>query len=361
MSPLNRVHTPSNSPFKEKKLFVYLVPVSRNNKLYIESHKFSLLNMYLAPQLGVTPLKFYQDLRHQTTSVHRLLWSIVCVMLWHCSLGGRKDIRPVKKWGEWWRWALVSPDGAEPSRMVCVSASVNLPLHHKVQKFFSGTDSPGWSRKKGRKTAVCVCVMLCFSGSVRLWLETDIHRQSYNIYYTSIASCRKTHTSILHVICWEAGVWLPALNNFCHSFLSSSVLLSATYFPFIRSLSRCILFTTSCSLPPHSSLDYIMQYSCLSTCHNHICVFPLCLIPFPQIDIIGAMVIVWRVRGKIIRSVLCNIICNNCAQCNAHTYNRPNSSLDWVLSHWAHFTVLRFIFVSVLLCVHCMHVYCVVL
>jgi len=34
--------------------------------------------------------------------------------------------------------------------------------------------------------------------------------------------------------------------------------------------------------------------------------------------------------------------------------NRPNSSLDWVLSHWAHFTVLRFIFI---LCVtvYCMH------
>jgi len=29
--------------------------------------------------------------------------------------------------------------------------------------------------------------------------------------------------------------------------------------------------------------------------------------------------------------------------------NRPNSSLDWVLSHWAHFTELRFIFVYVLL------------
>jgi len=38
--------------------------------------------------------------------------------------------------------------------------------------------------------------------------------------------------------------------------------------------------------------------------------------PFPQMDIIGAMVIVWRVRGKIIRSVLCNIVCNNCTQCN---------------------------------------------
>ena len=80
------------------------------------------------------------------------------------------------------------------------------------------------------------------------------------------------------------------------------------------------------------------------------------LSPFPQIDIIGATVIVWRVRGKIIRSVLCNTVCNNCAQCDAHTHmNRPNSSLDWVLSHWAHFAVLRFIFV----CIMCIIIYCV--
>jgi len=42
--------------------------------------------------------------------------------------------------------------------MFGVSASVNLPLHHKVQKFSSGTGSPGWSRKKGHKTVVCACV-----------------------------------------------------------------------------------------------------------------------------------------------------------------------------------------------------------
>jgi len=36
--------------------------------------------------------------------------------------------------------ALVSPDGVAPSRMAGVSASVNLPLHHKVQKC---TGSPG--------------------------------------------------------------------------------------------------------------------------------------------------------------------------------------------------------------------------
>jgi len=65
--------------------------------------------------------------------------------------------------------------------------------------------------------------------------------------------------------------------------------------------------------------------------------------PFPQIDIIGAVV-----RRKTIRSVLCNIVCNNCEQCDAHTYEQTNSSVDWVLSHWAHFTVLRFIFMVAL-------------
>jgi len=34
--------------------------------------------------------------------------------------------------------------------MVSVSASVNLPLHHKVPKFSSGTGLPAWSLKKGR-------------------------------------------------------------------------------------------------------------------------------------------------------------------------------------------------------------------
>jgi len=68
-------------------------------------------------------------------------------------LGGRKGIRPAKM-GGWWRWDLVSPDGVAPSRTVGVSASVNLPLHHQVQKFSSGTGSTGWSRKKGRKMVV---------------------------------------------------------------------------------------------------------------------------------------------------------------------------------------------------------------
>jgi len=59
-------------------------------------------------------------------------------------------------WGGWWWWALGGPDGVAPSQMVGVSSSVDLPLHHKVQKFSSGTGSTWWSRKKGRKTVVFV-------------------------------------------------------------------------------------------------------------------------------------------------------------------------------------------------------------
>jgi len=58
---------------------------------------------------------------------------------------------PFQCFYRWWRWALVNPDGVVPSRMVGASASVNLPLHHKVEKFSSGTSSPGWSRKKAVK------------------------------------------------------------------------------------------------------------------------------------------------------------------------------------------------------------------
>jgi len=45
---------------------------------------------------------------------------------------GRQEGHPAcKKYGGCWKWALVtSPDGVVPIRMVGVSASVNLPLHH---------------------------------------------------------------------------------------------------------------------------------------------------------------------------------------------------------------------------------------
>ena len=88
-------------------------------------------------------------------------------------------------------------------------------------------------------------------------------------------------------------------------------------------------------------------------------IFTRRLPPFPQIDIIGAVVIVWRVRGKIIRSVLCNIVCNNCAQCNAHTYEQTNSSLDWVcLTEPVSLCLDSFLCMYVNVCIFCMTVCC---
>jgi len=81
----------------------------------------------------------------------------------------------------WWRLALVSPDGVAPIRMVSVSASVNLPLHHKVQKLSSGTGLPGWSRKNGRKTIVVVVIILDID-----WLSSS----SNIVNQIAILTCR---------------------------------------------------------------------------------------------------------------------------------------------------------------------------
>jgi len=60
---------------------------------------------------------------------------------------------------------LISPCGVAPSLMVCVSASGYLPLHQKKsRKIYSGTSSPGWSRKRAIK---CVCVF-CFLESKKV-------------------------------------------------------------------------------------------------------------------------------------------------------------------------------------------------
>jgi len=121
---------------------------------------------FLTEGCWLSGLKLYHFLRYASNCIFKkFLWCYTqqkpwlkfvdmiysTSVLWHCWLGGRQGIRPVKNMGGWWRWALVSLDGVVPSRMVGVSASVNLPLHHKVQKFCSGTGSPGWSRKRAVK------------------------------------------------------------------------------------------------------------------------------------------------------------------------------------------------------------------
>ena len=155
------------------------------------------------------PRLIYKD------STHTLLYDRFLVAFRALTLlvGGRKGIRPVKN-GGWWSTstagALLGPDGVAPSRMVGVSASVNLPLHHKVQKFSSGSGWLGWSRKKGRKT-----VMVVAYGSLRLadWFKPAelnihiVHADCIEVdrnYITKWPSC--TLAAIRHSFC--GWMWL---------------------------------------------------------------------------------------------------------------------------------------------------------
>jgi len=103
--------------------------------------------------------------------------------------------------GRWWRWALVSPHGVVLNRMVGVSASVNLPLHHKVQKFSSGTGSPGWSRKKGSKTVVVVVYSKVCLVNLQDWQWTN-HVHSPTVFSQLIGHCSLTPFEQAAVKCW---------------------------------------------------------------------------------------------------------------------------------------------------------------
>ena len=71
-----------------------------------------------------------------------------------------------------------------------------------------------------------------------------------------------------------------------------------------------------------------------------------------------------EVRGEIIRTVLCcKFLCTEVVHSHKHTQmSSSNSSLAWVLSHWAHFTVPRFIsFMCRFLCyLVVLHVCCII-
>ena len=138
---------------------------------------------------------------HASIQWRSSLWQLPSVLC-YCWLGGKKGIRPIKNIGGWWRWALVSPDGVAPSRMVSVSASVNVPLHHEVQKFSSGTGSLGWFRKKGRKM-VCVCLCHCDS-CLTSGSTSSVRRLRWK-------SCRTT-CDFLWVVVLHTGIELTVLN-----------------------------------------------------------------------------------------------------------------------------------------------------
>ena len=162
-----------------------------------------------------------------------------------------------------------SLDGVAPSQMVCVSASVNLPLHSKVQKFSSGTGSPGWSWKKDRKTVVVV------------WFSTAFGSMSQIIWLDS----RTEHILILpfngHFFRGSAGSPLvPPLTPVRGSSISVKALngthsWSADSFLFLSEgtallLSEWLFLLFAARLPRHASdCSLVVQYCWSSSRHLH--------------------------------------------------------------------------------------------
>ena len=71
---------------------------------------------------------------------------------------------------------LISSDGAAPSQMVSVSASVIFPCTIKFQKISFGTGLCGWSRKKGVCVFVCdddVSIVVNDKGKIKVTVSDD--------------------------------------------------------------------------------------------------------------------------------------------------------------------------------------------
>jgi len=127
--------------------------------------------------------------------------------------------------------------------MVSVSVSVNLPLHHKVQKFSSGTGSPGWSRKKGRKTVVVVVdsfyllwhyIFLLFVVLNALWIQRKRYFLLFIYWWLNTMwlidpsacwCCRSRSSKSYEITCilkiWRHLLyiyfWLPTADCLCKS------------------------------------------------------------------------------------------------------------------------------------------------
>jgi len=93
-----------------------------------------------------------------------------------------------------------------------VSAFVNLPLHHKVQKFSSGTGSPRWSWKKVVVVVVCVVVYRVFLAVINCMVR---------IFIVNIVCCVVQVASSAESCGHSSSSPFPAVDEFVTSVVRS--------------------------------------------------------------------------------------------------------------------------------------------
>jgi len=143
---------------------------SRTRRKYAVVKLFLSLSFHFVSSLVTFQVHLGTQLPYTGCFVMSLFSAQFCFSALTLLVGWQEEHPACKKIGAWWGWARVSPHGVAPSRMVSVSASVNLPLHRKVQKFSSGTGSSGWSWKRGCKMVVVVVVVLLHFFDTVSWL-----------------------------------------------------------------------------------------------------------------------------------------------------------------------------------------------
>jgi len=90
-------------------------------------------------------------------------------------VGWQKGHPACKKYGRWWRWALVSPDGVVPTRMVGVSASVIFPCTINSRNSFLALAHPGDPRKRAVKRLWCGDGHVCIGQSIVMFCSCTVN------------------------------------------------------------------------------------------------------------------------------------------------------------------------------------------
>ena len=112
--------------------------------------------------------------------------------------------------------------------------------------------------------------------------------------------------------------------------------------------TRTTLLVLTCSVARHCTI-----FVCILKHH------------LPPSDVIWGMMIVWRIRGKIIRTVLCYMLCMTVVHSDMHTYEQflkmsVGLGLDLFFVHLLRFSILVFWFGLAILFLCCFLLLCLV-
>ena len=134
---------------------------------------------------------------------------------------------------------------------------------------------------------------------------------TYNVFSGTLNPTHFTLSQVYHTEhpCYSFAARLPWCST-SRWFVSDSWYLSALYFWWhLLTGTLYVTWTTTCKILQNTVFT-AWKESAIST---------WCVPPSPPLDIIWAMMIVWSIREKIIKSVLCSIVNDSCAQWYAHT------------------------------------------